>query len=63
MPIVYKLECKDGTPAEPPIFHTAVPTWGPGDIIPVGRDRTLRVIGCRFGSEPKDDHVLVVEAV
>jgi hypothetical protein len=26
-----------GTPADPPTFETAVPTWRPGDTIPLGR--------------------------
>jgi hypothetical protein len=40
----YKLEQEDGTPADPPVLHTAVPTWDVGDTIPLTRDRTLRVI-------------------
>jgi hypothetical protein len=39
-----------------------VPNWRPGDTIPLGGDRTLRVIKVRNGSEPDDDPVLVVEA-
>jgi hypothetical protein len=57
----FKLEQADGTPADPPAFETAVPTWGPGDTIPLGRDRTLRVIDTRDGETPDDDAVLVVE--
>jgi hypothetical protein len=26
----FKLEHKDGTPADPPVLHTAVPTWSAG---------------------------------
>lgn len=58
MAFKFKLEHEDGTPAEPPTLHTAVPNWSPGDTIPLGRDRTLRVIETRFANE---DLVLVVE--
>jgi hypothetical protein len=53
-----KLELKDGTPADPPTLHTAVPNWRPGDTIPLGPDRALRVIEVRDDS---DGAVLVVE--
>ena len=29
MSFTYALEHEDGSPAEPPTFKTAVPTWGP----------------------------------
>jgi catechol 2,3-dioxygenase-like lactoylglutathione lyase family enzyme len=51
---------EDGTPAAPPTFDTAVPIWRSGDLIPLGRDRILRVIDSRPGRGP-DDPVLVVE--
>jgi hypothetical protein len=57
----YKLERADGTPADPPTFKTAVPTWHRGDTIPLGKDRVLRVIDMRGGETPDDDAVLVVE--
>jgi hypothetical protein len=60
MAFIYKLAHEDGTPAEPPMLDTAVPTWRAGDTIPLGRDRMLRVIDTR--EEPDDDPVLVVEA-
>ncbi len=44
MAFTYKLEHEDGTPADPPSFQTSVPTWRPGDTIPLGRGRSLRVI-------------------
>ena len=44
----------------PPALRTAVPTWNPGEAIPLGRDRTLRVIETRPG-EPDGDPVLVAE--
>jgi hypothetical protein len=40
----FRLEQEDGTPADPPTFRTAVPTWRPGDTIPLGAGRALRVI-------------------
>jgi hypothetical protein len=61
MAFTYRLEQEDGTPADPPTFKTSVPTWRPGDTIPLGRDRILRVIETRRGSEPDDNPVLVVE--
>jgi hypothetical protein len=58
MAFVYRLELEDGTPADPPTLSTAVPTWRPGDTIPLGRDTILRVIETR--QVPDDDPVLVV---
>jgi len=60
MAFTFKLEHEDGTPAEPPTFHTAVPTWQAGDTIPLGRDRILRVIEARPGRDADEDPVLVV---
>ena len=59
----FRLELADGTPADPPEHHTAVPNWRVGDTIPLGRDRTFRVIGTRLdeGSEGDPVSVLVVE--
>jgi hypothetical protein len=47
MTFTFTLEQADGTPAEPPTFRTVVPTWRPGDTIPLGRNRMLRVVGIR----------------
>ena len=60
----YKLEHPDGTHADPPTIRTAVPTWNAGDTIPLGRDRTLRVIDTRLdeGTDGDPISVLVVEA-
>jgi hypothetical protein len=44
----FKLENEDGTPADPPRLHTAVPNWAPGDTIPLSADRMLRVVETRF---------------
>jgi hypothetical protein len=56
----YKLELEDGTPADPPTFKTAVPSWRLGDTIPLGRDRKLRVIDTRLRENPDGDPVLVL---
>lgn len=48
--------------SDPPTLRTAVPTWNPGEAIPLGRDRTLRVIETRPGAEPDGDPVLVAES-
>jgi hypothetical protein len=41
--------------ADPPTFTAAVPDWKPGDEIPLGTGRSLRVVAVRAG-------VLVVES-
>jgi len=46
MAFMFELEREDGTPADPPSLRTAVPTWRPGDTIPLGR-KTLRVVAVR----------------
>ena len=46
-----RLEHEDGTPADPPSLKTSVPNWGPGDTIPLGQGRTLRVIKRRDDSD------------
>lgn len=58
----YALEHEDGSPADPPTFRSALPTWRPGDTIPLGGNRTLRVVAVREAEEPDGDPVLVVEA-
>jgi hypothetical protein len=47
MTVTFKLERADGTPAEPPSFRTSVYVWRPGDTIPLGAKRTLRVVRVR----------------
>ena len=54
MAFTYKLELQEGTPADPPMLRTAAPTRS-GDTIPLGRDKTLRVIETRPGRKPDDD--------
>jgi hypothetical protein len=61
MSFTYRLEHDDRSSAEPEMFTTAVPTWNPGDTIPLGKGRTLRVIDTRPGREPGGDTVLVVD--
>jgi hypothetical protein len=50
---------RTGHPPIRPALHTVVPNWRAGDTIPLGADRTLRVIEVRDDS---DGAVLVVEA-
>jgi hypothetical protein len=59
----FKLEREDGTPADPPTLTAAVPNWSPGDTIPLGRGRMLRVVEIRPASGDDDEPVLVVEDV
>jgi hypothetical protein len=56
----FKLERTDGTPADPPTYRTGVYSWRPGDTIPMGATRTLRVVEVRR-DEPDEPPVLVVE--
>ena len=60
MAFLFRLETADGSPAEPPTLTSAVPNWRPGDTIPLGRDRTLRVVGVR-DDEADQQPALVVE--
>jgi hypothetical protein len=55
----FRLEQRDGTPADPPTLSTGVPIWAPGHTIPLGA-RTLRVVEVRQ-DEPDENPVLVVE--
>jgi hypothetical protein len=63
MYFAYRLEREDGSPAVPAVLQTAVPNWRPGDTIPLGAGRTLRVVGTRLKESPDGDPVpvLVVE--
>jgi hypothetical protein len=36
MAFTFKLEHEDGTPANPPTLHTAVPNWRARETIPLG---------------------------
>jgi hypothetical protein len=57
---LFKLETKDGSPAEPPKLSSAVPNWSPGDVIPLGAGRALQVVGKR-DDDADSPPVLVVE--
>lgn len=60
---IFRLEHRDGTPADPPTFRSSPGvTWSVGDTIPLGRDGILRVTEVRAAREPDGDPVLVVEA-
>jgi hypothetical protein len=54
------VETVDGVPAEPPTFESAIPNLRSGDTIPLGRGRTLRVVGIR-DDDADQPPVLVVE--
>jgi hypothetical protein len=47
MTFTFKLQRADGTPAEPPSIRSSVTNWRVGEAIPIGPDRTLRVVGTR----------------
>ena len=53
MAFTFKLQTRDGSPADPPTLLTAAPSWRPGDTIPLGR-RTLRVVEVRPGDVDLD---------
>jgi hypothetical protein len=56
--LTYRLELQDGTPADPPVLHSAISTWQAGDAIPMG-GRTLRVVA--VVDDDAEVPVLVVE--
>lgn len=56
----FRLALSDGSPADPPEFHTTELNWRQGDVIPLGRDRSLRVLGVR-DDDADQPPVLVVE--
>ena len=60
MAFTFKLEHEDGTPADPPVLHTAVPNWSVGDTIALSAERTLRVVEVRCATA-EENSVLVVE--
>jgi len=60
MAFLFRLETTDGGPADPPTLTSAVPNWSPGDTIPLGRNRTLRVVSVR-DDDADQPPVLVVE--
>jgi hypothetical protein len=60
MAFLFRLQTREGSPAEPPTLTSAVPNWRPGDTIPLGANRTLRVVDVRY-DEVDGGSVLVVE--
>jgi hypothetical protein len=61
MRFAFRLELKDGTPADPPPLRSAVPNWQPGDTIPLRR-QTLRIVALR-DDDADQARVLVVDEV
>jgi hypothetical protein len=62
MTFTFRLEQADGTPAEPPTIESTVTNWRAGETIPIGRDRSLRVVGIVVSNEDEPP-VLIVEDV
>jgi hypothetical protein len=62
MAFTFKLVTVDGAAADPPTFTTVAPQWRPGDTIPLGRDRTLSVVGVRV-TAADETPVLIVKDV
>jgi hypothetical protein len=60
MAFLFRLETRDGEPAEPPTLDAAVPNWKAGDTIAIGAGRVLRVVEMR-DEEADGPPVLVVE--
>jgi hypothetical protein len=60
MAFLFRLETRDGVPAEPPTLTSAVPNWSSGDMTPLGAGRTLRVVEVR-DVDTEEPPVLVVE--
>ena len=58
---LFRLETVAGDPADPPTLSAAIPNWGVGDTIYLGR-RTLRVVG-RRDDDAEQPPLLVVEDV
>ena len=48
----YKLQLEDGTPADPPKFTTAVPTWHEGDTVLIRPGCELEIVAI----QPSTDH-------
>ena len=61
MAFLFRLETRDGVPAEPPTLTSVVPNWSSGDTIPLGHT-TLRVVDVR-DDDAEQPPVLVVEDV
>jgi hypothetical protein len=62
MAFTFKLVTIDGAPADPSSFTTVAPQWRPGDTIPLGPGRALRVVGNRV-TGVDETPVLIVQDV
>jgi hypothetical protein len=60
MAFLFRLETKDGVPADPPTLTSAVPNWSSGDMIPLGSAKTLRAVAVR-DDDAEQPPILVVE--
>jgi hypothetical protein len=60
MAFLFRLEMRDGQPAEPSTLRASTPTWNVGDVIVLGAGRGLRVVGKR-DDDADAPPVLVVE--
>ncbi len=56
----YQLELEDGTAAGD--YTAAVPNWKPGDTIPLGGGKSLRVVAVKLAGDDQSAGVLVVDA-
>ncbi|HKD34456.1 MAG TPA: hypothetical protein VKB73_13485 [Gaiellaceae bacterium] len=57
---LFKLETRNGSPANPPTLSAAVPNWTVGDVIALSAGRALRVVAKR-DDDADSPPVLVVE--
>lgn len=60
MAFLFRLETRDGKPAEPATLSAAVPDWNIGDVIALSAGRALVVVGKR-DDEADAPPVLVVD--
>jgi hypothetical protein len=51
-----------GPRAGPPTLRSAVPDWHAGNTMPLGRDKSPRVVEVRSASDPDEDPVQVVKS-
>ena len=59
---LFRLETRDGEPAEPPTLRAAVPDWPVGSRICLGR-RALRVVDRRDDDGDQPPVLIVVEEI
>jgi hypothetical protein len=63
MTFTVKLEQAVGTPADPPTIQSTVTNWRVGDSIPLGRDRTLRVVSIVVSNDDEPSVPIVKDVV